>query len=311
MPEEVTSHAALAEASMEATAPDAPEVATPLAGELGENPFETSWTHDQTLQPQPEAVGLDAGGEEAATAPASDDPPVETPTVSDTVEDSQVTPEPEAKPTPTQSPEYMLLQQQNADLVARLERVESSQTPEVEAPPEGIPWDGLDLGAGPDELADFQPELDKRTIKVAEFVINHIQNLNAQVDQQQAQAAVHESLQSQVTEMVNDPAYAGVDAIYPKMKEIAAAAPAMLQQPNGLKAIYIAAGGVVGAAAPVGDYANGVKAGLAASQSKRAAAIDAPKPATSNSVASEPGGLNLSQSIDYHFNKSLAEARKR
>jgi len=301
-----------------ALAPDAPTVLE--RGELGPNPFEESWTHQQTLKPQ-DADDESATGEIDAATPVNADDVVETlPDDSDV--DAQV-PEAAEPHTEPLNPEVKALQQQNAELQQRLARLEASAEPEAKQPEveRGIVWENMELPPLQDELEEYTDSIDKRVIAIANHAINQ---MYASADRQaayQQNQATQQSLKTQIEDMVADPAYADYASYYPRMKEIAQAAPAMLQQPNGLKAIYVAAkGGGPNAVAPASNgngavgndkYAQGMKAGMAAVQGKRASAVDKPGPVTADTRSLPTAGRSLEQALDQEFQNAIARERQR
>lgn len=323
---DVQSHREMNQASFEDKAPLAPETPTGLErDELGPNPFEASWTHEQTLRPQQDGEPQgepEAGDTQPAAEQANAEDVVETQPDDQDV-DSQVAPTgDEAQVTPP-NPEVVLLQQQNAELQQRLERLEAGaepeQQPEVE---QGVTWDNMELPPLPDELEEYTDPIDKRVIAIANHAINQMYaNAEKQAAHQQT-LATQESLKTQIQDMVADPAYADYATYYPRMKEIAQSAPAMLQQPNGLKAIYVAAKGEVptastpatnGNGAAVGDdaYARGVKAGMTAVQGKRANAVDSPKPVSADTRVVPTGLRSLDAALDQEFNNAIARERQK
>jgi hypothetical protein len=313
---DVQSHREIQQESFNEQAPLTPDAPKPMErGELGPNPFEESWTHEHVLKPQDDDSPGDI--EPAAEIPANDEDVVVTQPDDQDV-DSQVAAATDEAPVAPPNPEVELLRQQNAELAARLERLEAgpeAAEPEVE---QGVSWDNMNLPPLPDELEDYADPIDKRVIAIANHAINQMYaNAERQAAQQQAQAT-QQSLKTQIQDMVADPAYADYATYYPRMKEIAQSAPALLQQPNGLKAIYVAAKGEVPAATPVStgngaddSYARGVKAGMAKVQGKRASAVDSPGPVTADTRVLPTGGRTLEQALDQEFQNAVARARQR
>lgn len=196
--------------------------------------------------------------------------------------------------------------------------MEAARDPEQAAVEQGLSWDGLELEPAPEELADYDDFLTKRMTQFADHVWNFA-NKQAQANAAaQAQAASQDSLRTQIQEMVADPVYADYPTVYPKMKELATSNPNLLSQPNGLKALYLAAGGQgIGRSASVTpratdpSYANGVKAGLQKVAGKRASAVEAPRPATSNTTVPPTGPRNLATALAQEFAAAQEDARRR
>jgi hypothetical protein len=307
---DVVSHREMQQNSFDnqsALTPDAPK---PLErGELGPNPFEESWTHNQVMRPQTDGdESPEAGDTQAAADDANVEDVVETqPDERDEQDQDDEATQPHKQ---TPNPELALLKQQNAELTARLNRLEAAKEPE--AKPEvdqGIPWDAMELPPLPEELDEYREPIAKQIIAVAEYAINHMQARAQQEQIRQQRVQTEQSLRTQIEDMVADPAYADYETYYPRMKEIAQSAPALLQQPNGLKAIYVAAKGD-GPAAPArngngatGDdsYARGVKKGLASAQGKRASAVDTPRSVPANTRPVQTGPRSLDEALNQEF----------
>lgn len=292
---------------------DAP---TESVTELGPNPFEESWNAEAALRPQSDDSfeESDAGLDDATALEASDEVEADNPTGEDE-EQLQVQQDEEDLETEPTDPVIEALKLQNQQLIERIARLEAQgqepTEPEIDM---NLSWDGLQVDPLPEELGEYDEALTKRMTQIAEHVWGFAQRQAQQQAELNARAEAQNSLKTQINEMVADPAFADVDVYFPAMKELAAASPALLYKPGGLKAIYYAAKGTAPPAAqktPVGNgdegFARGVKAGLQKVQSKRTSSTAPPRKGASGTT---PVRRSAARTLQQAMNEEFAAARE-